>query len=271
MIVVFFKDPKQIINEHEAMEYESTNGCHQLAEAESLVHHGGDVGGAGIVATPLSVDSHFGADIDDFKMHVDAMKHEASHEPQIQSHPDFLFGLGGENGGAGYHPTETPIDIKTTTTTTTSNGNGKMLGNEFDEDDEHHDDLGPETDVDATDDAAISPLSPVDQSNDILAYTEFNENAAPKYVADDFGYDLIGKAAEEPIGIVSAVVHENDDIVDEELVKKDAADDEIIGGIGDNAHVDLHTFHQFDDNRFTEDVTAHGDGFEADNEDASGN
>lgn len=251
VVVVFFKDPKQIIAEHEAMDYESTNG-HQLADAN--VHHGGEIGGAGIAPTPLSVDSHFGSDLDDFKMHVDAIKHEALHEHQTQSHPDFLFGTGGgENGGAGYH-SNVVTTIKTEIeTTTTSNGNGKLLADEFGDDDEQHDDFGPETDVDATDDAAISPLSPIDRTSDILTYNELNANAANNFSA---GYDFIEKAAENPIGIVSAVVHENEEFGVEELVKKDA--DDAVGGDHVRAHVDLHSHHQFDDNRFMEDVAAHG-------------
>lgn len=262
VIVVFFKDPKQIISEYTAMEYESTNGCHQLADAELLVHHHGDAN-AGIVPTPLSVDSHFVTDIDEFKMHVDALKHDASHDQPSQLRPDFLFGTGGGSVGGGENGDDAEYHTIVTTTeiTTTSNGNGKLLANEFDDDDEQHDDFGPETDVDATDDAAISPLSPVDQTDDILAYNELNANAANNFSAG-IGYDFIEKVAENPIGIVSAVVHETDDIVDE-LVKKDAdSDDAVAAADADHfhAHVDLHANHQYDDNRFLEDAAARGVG-----------
>lgn len=250
MIVVFFKDPHQIISEYEAMDFESTNGCHQLNDGNILAHHADhhdehhDVQQAS-----APIDSHFVPE--EFKMHVDVLKHEMlSHE--AQSHADYLYGnggstedVGGANGGADcYHSS---VDIK-------SNGNGKGSAHEMDVDDdvdddedEAHDDFGPETDVDATDDAAISPLTPADATNDLLVYNELNANAAANYHSD---YAFIEKPATD---IVSAVVHGNgngDDFA-EELVKKESDDSNDVH----NVHVDLHS-HQFDDNRFMEDNVA---------------
>lgn len=150
MIVVLLKDPHQIVAEHKTadatqvtrMDFESTNGCHHLDEGISIGAHD---------ETP-SPD----------KMHVDFNKPATDlHHDNAMEAADFYFG---KNGNADeYHANNINNTIPSSFT---SNGNGDgeqftsnalHVGRSIDDD---HDDFGPETDVDATDDNAISPLSP---------------------------------------------------------------------------------------------------------------
>lgn len=143
VIVVFLKDPHQIVAERKnvdippvtRMDFESTNGLLHLDDS-SLV--------------AVNDDGTSSPD----KMHVDFSK-----TSDMQSHHDALdandFFFGKSTDGA---------NINTKPASVTSNGNGEKVmdkqlsvGRSIDDD---HDDFGPETDVDATDDNAISPLSP---------------------------------------------------------------------------------------------------------------
>lgn len=147
VIVVFLKDPHQIIAEHKTadatqvtrMDFESTNGCHHLDEGISIGAHD---------ETP-STD----------KIHADFNKSADMHHDAMDAN-DFYFV---KNGNASeYHAN----NMNTIPSSFTSNGNGdgeKFTSNELHVGrsiDDDHDDFGPETDVDATDDNAISPLSP---------------------------------------------------------------------------------------------------------------
>lgn len=137
VIVVFLKDPHQIIAEHKSvdtsqitrMDFESTNRCHHLDD--------------GLLASDASM--HDGKPSSD-KLHVDFNKSSDVHHDAIEAN-DFFFGKNGDHSNK-----------------ITSNGDGdKFSSNELNVGrsiDEDHDDFGPETDVDATDDNAISPLSP---------------------------------------------------------------------------------------------------------------
>lgn len=147
VIVVFLKDPHQIIAEHKQsvdatrfsrMDFESTNGCHHID--------------GGLLATDPSVAVHDETPSPD-KMHVDFNKPSDVHHEAIESN-DFYFGKNGNSD-------EFHANINTITSV---NGDGDKfasndltVGRSIDDD---HDDFGPETDVDATDDNAISPLSP---------------------------------------------------------------------------------------------------------------
>lgn len=166
VIVVFLKDPHQIVAEHKLavdasaavaqqqfprMDFESTNGCHHMDD--------------GLLATDPTVVVH---DDDDTpspdKMHVDFNKPSDVHHDAIATN-DFYFGKNGNDVD----------EFHANINTITSNGDGDkfanndlMVGRSIDDD---HDDFGPETDVDATDDNAISPLSP---SVSLLIDTSFN-------------------------------------------------------------------------------------------------
>lgn len=147
VIVVFLKDPHQIVAEHKTadasqvtrMDFESTNGLHHLDEGISIAAHD---------ETPSPID----------KLHVDFNKPADMHHDAMEAN-DFYFG---KNGDAG----EFHANLNTIPSSFTSNGNGdgeKFTSNELQVGrsiDDDHDDFGPETDVDATDDNAISPLSP---------------------------------------------------------------------------------------------------------------
>ena len=151
VIVVFLKDPHQIIAEHKIidatritrMDFENTNGLVHLDD--SCVHN----------------DETASPD----KMHVDFNK-----TSDMQSHHDtmdannFFFS---KNNDDGFH-SEIVNEISTSIT---SNGDGeKFVDNELNVGrsiDDDHDDFGPETDVDATDENAISPLSPSVSLHDI--------------------------------------------------------------------------------------------------------
>lgn len=149
MIVVFLKDPHQIVAEHKLvdaapvtrMDFESTNGCHQYDD--------------GLIASNRSVNDETPSPD---KMHVDFNKAtvDVHHHDPLMDANDFYFG---KNGNDEFH-----ANINTIPSSITSNGDGDKLsstelnvGRSIDDD---HDDFGPETDVDATDDNAISPLSP---------------------------------------------------------------------------------------------------------------
>lgn len=129
VIAVFFKDPKQIINEYKSrnsnqqlttMDFESANGLHHLDELAMATNNTD-------CATKV----------------VDALTMESN---------DFYFG---KNGGDGdFH-----ANINTTESTIRSNGDGDKFSNNVAINNEH-DDFGPETDVDATDENAISPMTP---------------------------------------------------------------------------------------------------------------
>lgn len=148
IIVVFLKDPHQIVAEHKQavdatqqftrMDFENINGCHHMDD--------------GLLATDPSVVVHDETPSPD-KMHVDFNKSSDVHHDTIAAN-DFYFGKNGNDDG--FHANINTI---------TSNGDGdkfasndlSTVGRSIDDD---HDDFGPETDVDATDDNAISPLSP---------------------------------------------------------------------------------------------------------------
>lgn len=147
---MFLKDPHQIIAEHKLtdtkyvtrMDFESINGIHQYTD--------------GLLASNPSVvqDETPSAE----KLHVDFDKTADVHHEPIDAN-DFYFG---KNGDAvdDFH-----ANINTLPSSITSNGNdekfsSKELNVARSIDDDEHDDFGPETDVDATDDNAISPLSP---------------------------------------------------------------------------------------------------------------
>lgn len=122
------------------MDFESTNGCHQYDDG-LLASNRSD-------ATPSPDKMH----VDFNKATVDVHHHDPMHDAN-----DFYFG---KNGDAEYHG-----NINTIPSSITSNGDGgdKLSTNELNVGrsiDDDHDDFGPETDVDATDDNAISPLSP---------------------------------------------------------------------------------------------------------------
>lgn len=150
VIVVFLKDPHQIVAEHKLvdalpitrMDFESTNGCHQFDD--------------GLLASNRSVNDETPSPD---KMHVDFNKATVDvhhHDPMMDAN-DFYFGKNGED--------EFHANINTIPSSITSNGDGdKLSSNELNDVgrsiDDDHDDFGPETDVDATDDNAISPLSP---------------------------------------------------------------------------------------------------------------
>lgn len=130
VIAVFFKDPKQIITEYKSrnsnqlttMDFESANGLHHLDEHVAMPTNNTD-------CTTTKV--------------VDALTMESN---------DFYFG---KNGGTDddFHP-----NINTESSHR-SNGDGdKFSSNDAIHDE--HDDFGPETDVDAMDDNAISPMTP---------------------------------------------------------------------------------------------------------------
>lgn len=144
VIVVFFKDPHQIVAEHKStdvsrvtrMDFESTNG-----------HHLDD----GLLVSDPSVVRDETASSD--KLHIDVFNRADAVHHDVN---EFHFG---KNGDDEFH-----ASINTVPTSFTSNGDGDNLSNNelhvgrsIDDD---HDDFGPETDVDATDDNAISPLSP---------------------------------------------------------------------------------------------------------------
>lgn len=136
---MFLKDPHQIIAEYKLadktqvarMDFESTNGCHHLDDGMLP----SDPSAVVVLDDTPSPD----------KMHVDFKPSEA------QPIDDFYFG---KNGEAEYHS-----PINTLPSSITSNGDAEKLHVARSIDDDH-DDFGPETDVDATDDNAISPLSP---------------------------------------------------------------------------------------------------------------
>lgn len=147
VIVVFLKDPHQIVAEHKIvdatsvtrMDFESTNGLVHLEDSSVVVAVHDD-------ETPSSDKMH-----DDFNKTSDVQTH---HDAMDAS--NFFFG---KNSDEEFN-TEN-INAKASIT---SNGDGEKfidneshVGRSIDDD---HDDFGPETDVDATDDNAISPLSP---------------------------------------------------------------------------------------------------------------
>lgn len=128
VIAVFFKDPKQIITEYKSrnsnqlttMDFESANGLHHLDEHVAMATNNTD-------CTTAKV--------------VDALTMESN---------DFYFGKNGADDD--FH-----ANINTENSHR-SNGDGdKFSSNDVIHE---HDDFGPETDVDATDDNAISPMTP---------------------------------------------------------------------------------------------------------------
>lgn len=161
VIVVFLKDPHQIVAEHKLvdatpvtrMDFESTNGCHQYDD--------------GLLASNRSVNDETPSPD---KLHVDFNKATVDvhhHDPMDAN--DFYFG---KNGDGDFHGS-----INTIPSGITSNGDADKLsstemhvGRSIDDD---HDDFGPETDVDATDDNAISPLSPSVSSLKLLFFLGF--------------------------------------------------------------------------------------------------
>lgn len=150
VIVIFLKDPHQIVAEHKfvdastpvtRMDFESTNGLVHLEDNSSAVTvHDNE--------TPSPDKLHV-----DFNKSSDMQTH---HDDAVDAN-NFFFG---KNSGGEFNSES----INATSPSITSNGDGEKfidneshVGRSIDDD---HDDFGPETDVDATDDNAISPLSP---------------------------------------------------------------------------------------------------------------
>lgn len=148
VIVIFLKDPHQIVAEHKIvdatpitrMDFESTNGLVLLEDSSIVAVHDDET---------LSPD----------KMHVDFNKTSdmQTHHDDAMDANNFFFG---KNSGGEFNSE----NINAISPSITSNGDGEKfvsneshVGRSIDDD---HDDFGPETDVDATDDNAISPLSP---------------------------------------------------------------------------------------------------------------
>lgn len=206
VIAVFLKDPKQIVAEYKlhrsqqqtTMDFESTNGLHHddaLRASEQIVTDASDN------SQQSSLEHQFNT-IDDFKMHVDF---KPANEPVADVQSDYHhFGNNGDEGSAQQHME----DIT----------------------DEENDDFGPETDVDATDDAAISPLSPSVEVNEVLLNNALNADIKPNF---DNGYDFIESAG-------NAVMQSDlNNIVDEDILKKsNESDDDIHQIIDDNRFVD---------------------------------
>lgn len=170
MIAVFLKDPKQIVEEFKlrgssqssTMDFENSNCLHlddALRTTNSLID---SVPNANQTS---SLDQQF-SDIDNFKMHVDLMSTVTNDSPEETTKSDFRFGNDGEEDSSRQR-----IDDVT---------------------DEENDDFGPETDVDATDDTAISPLMPNVNENDILLNNALNVDLKPNF---DNGYDFIESGA----------------------------------------------------------------------------
>lgn len=144
VIVIFLKDPHQIVAEHRSfeatpvtrMDFETTNGMVHLEDTSVVAVHDDD---------NLSPD----------KMHVDfKMSDVHTHDEDDDAIEENSFYFG-KNRGDEFN-SESINAIK-------SNGDGEQFKDnesraERSVDD--HDDFGPETDVDATDDNVISPLSP---------------------------------------------------------------------------------------------------------------
>lgn len=171
VIAVFFKDPKQIVAEYKARGSDRVENMD--FESANGLHH---------------LDDGLVAGNNECATKVDALTMESN---------DFYFGKNGS-------------DTDFQATDLRSNGDGdKFSSNDAIDDD--HDDFGPETDVDATDDNAISPTSPSQ------------------------GYDFIERVNDD----ASVDDHQMDYV--EEIVKKSEDIEQ----------------HQFDDNRFVENLTEH--------------
>lgn len=203
------------------MDIENTNGCHMLGDGLTETT-------AASTPSPNSLDDHF-------KMDLKPISNEHVHQ---QSHSGFIFGNGDNgnlNGG--------------TTITKTSNGGGSggshgpLLMDGFSGHSAHDNDFGPETDVDATDDAAISPLSSGSHSNDnIVNVSELNaENIVGKYTGNGNEYDFIEKSNEN-------LLASNPFGSSEHVLKKDNVefnDEHEPFGISNN-----NNHHHYEDNRF---------------------
>lgn len=230
IIAVFLKDAKEIIYEYDkrTMDFESnTNGCHELA-ADDVVN----------MNSPSS-DSHLMGDVDEYKVHVELKQPSLVDQESHVHHSEFFFSNGNGNGNI------TAIengDFMSTADTisasgeTASNADANSIHEKSDGEASHHDDFGPETDVDATDDAAISPLSPLDQA---AGFMSSNEN-----VDDKFSHEFIEHAV-----IEQHVEHAS---IDDEIKKDEDAPIDI--GTNDFQH------RQFiEDNRFVDNEVAHLD------------
>lgn len=130
VIAVFFKNPKQIITEYKSrnsnqsitMDFDNGNGLHHLDEHV-------------VAMSTNNTDCTTAKVVDTLTMESNA----------------FYFG---KNGAAdAFH-----ANINTECSHR-SNGDGDKFSSNVAHNDEH-DDFGPETDVDATDDNAISPMTP---------------------------------------------------------------------------------------------------------------
>lgn len=231
VIVLFFKDPKKILLNLKSnrMEYENgTNGCHQLAPDHLI-------GERNITPSP---DNHMMTDMD-AKMHVDLK--QATTTATAAEHPEFFFGNGngdnGDNGNGDMHSTTETIE---SSNETPSNGDDKLLSdNHFMIDNNEHDDFGPETDVDATDEA----LSPVEQASGVFISNDIHVHATNEY-ADQYDYKLI---EEKPIENENAMITGDHHLVDEDTNKKNEND------FNDDAHNDF-----IEDNRLIDNVLLHG-------------
>ncbi|XP_031630592.1 uncharacterized protein LOC116345413 [Contarinia nasturtii] len=209
VIVVFLKDPHQIIAEHKLvkatqevtrMDFESTNGCHHLVDD-------------GLLASNPSAMHETASSPD--KMHVDFNKATVDVHHDAMDVNDFYFGKNGSgiDANAVDDVNEYHSNIQTIPSTIKSNGDAdKFSSNEINVGrsiDDDHDDFGPETDVDATDDNAISPMSPS-------------------------GYDYIERVGD---GIATTDEHQVD--ISETLVKKpEENDNNIQHSFDDNRFVD---------------------------------
>lgn len=151
---MFFKDPQQIVAEYKSRH--STVNCSQMEyETNGVSVHYDD----GLMAQPAENRDSPSPD------HLDYGKASSTtsaptppivaHEPAIDG-SDFFLGTKNSNGD---------ISGIVQSSYNKSNGDGDQFSSNDSNNIEHgidneHDDFGPETDVDATDDAAISPISP---------------------------------------------------------------------------------------------------------------
>lgn len=217
------------------MDVENTNGCHMLGDGLSDP----------VAATPSP--DHLNT-IDDFKMHMDLKPIPNTADTTQQAHSGFIFG----NGDGGFNGTVTSTTTVTTTVTKASNGSDQA-SMDFG-DDEHDDDFGPETDVDATDEAAISPMSPNLQSTNVVINNELNnEHDIAKF--SENGSDYFIEKTDE---IVNA---SNPFGSNEEILKKDE-------DVNDH-ETPMSLDHRFDDNRFLDNLSH--DNFGAENMEFHGN
>lgn len=256
IIAVFFKDPQQIVSEYKAqhsinctqMEYE-TNGVGSHFDDSLMARPAGEH-----ELSAASADDHM-----DFGKATATSTASAATPPIGGDHADanaFFFGTK-NNGG---------IDpLMDATPGYKSNGDGDRFSSTDANDIEHglvdeHDDFGPETDVDATDDTAISPISSSVSrlSNAIVlagtgrkAFGQVCDLESFAFPSAQQRYDFIEKASEDA-GVTDGL---QTNIVDD-IVKKADADADFQHPFDDNRFVDHHFV-----SSTTTDVSAAAQGF----------